>query len=423
MSETRVPAWQPVLSGDEAGVARRAVGDIAAALASGGASLDHDLADGAAGVALLFGYRARITGETGHAAMAAALLDRAADRVARAPTSPSLFHGFTGVAWAADHLRGLAGDADPACNDEIDAAVDAALRCPAGVPGFDLVTGLVGLGVYALERADRPLARRCVDRVVARLAATARRMPGGPAGSEGGPQHRPAAQAVWTAPDRPDRLDLGLAHGIPGVIALLARCASGSAEAAACSRATAATARDLLDGAVGWLLAQWRPGAGFPPRIVGGRPAPRRRAGWCYGDAAVALALIQASRVGEPAWRSAGLGIARASAARPACEAGVRDASLCHGAAALGLIYQRLYHATGDPLLRDAARRWVLRMLAYRSDRHELAPSAGFYLATREAPRAVPGLMNGAAGIGLVLLAATTEIAPDWDRALLLSGG
>jgi len=35
---------------------------------------------------------------------------------------------------------------------------------------------------------------------------------------------------------------------------------------------------------------------------------------------------------------------------------------------------------------------------------------------------AMPGILEGAAGIALALLAATTPIEPEWDRMLLLSG-
>ena len=34
----------------------------------------------------------------------------------------------------------------------------------------------------------------------------------------------------------------------------------------------------------------------------------------------------------------------------------------------------------------------------------------------------MPGLLEGAAGVALVLLAAINEKSPDWDRFLLLSG-
>lgn len=393
------PPWRPILHGDEAVAARTAIAEIAAALARDRAPVGYDLADGAAGVALLFGYLAAVEHDPAHRAVATALLAQAAAHLAAAPTPVSLFHGFPGVAWAVDHVGALLGERDLADNDDIDAAILAGLG--ASVPdGFDLVAGVVGLGVYALERRGHPGADRCAELVVARLAATAHRGPGG--------------LVWWTAPGAPDRIDLGLAHGVPGVIALLARCAG-------LDGATGDTARELLHGAVRWLLSQRRAGGtAFPSSITGDRPPAPARSGWCYGDAAVALALLRASQAGERSWFDDALAIARRAALRPLAETRVRDATLCHGAAALGLIYQRLYHASGDPALHAAAREWVLRIFDYRAAGDAFAASARFFQATLGEPIADRGLMNGAAGIGLVLLAACSDVAPDWDRALLL---
>lgn len=426
-------AWQPILHGDEAAAARRAASDIAAALARDHRPLGFDLADGAAGLALLFGYRAVAEADPDDRARASALLARAGEHLAAAPTTTSLFHGFPGVAWATDHIAALFGERELDAGDDIDDAILARLAAEPD-PGFDLVTGVVGLGVHALERRGHPAADRCADRVVAHLAATARRAPGG--------------LVWWTAPGAPDEVDLGLAHGVPGVIALLARCATPVDSSPRASRRAGefpwlptdasmsslpgggATARELLDGAVRWLLQHRRDGdSAFPSRLAldpTGRArdpasAPTARSGWCYGDAAVALALLRASEVGERAWLDDALALARRAARRPPADTRVRDATLCHGAAALGLIYQRLHHATGDAVMRAAARDWVLRIFDYRDQRAgDLSSSAGFFQATRDGRIADRSLMNGAAGVGLVLLAACSHVAPDWDRALLL---
>jgi lantibiotic biosynthesis protein len=146
------------------------------------------------------------------------------------------------------------------------------------------------------------------------------------------------------------------------------------------------------------------------------------RSGWCYGDAGVALAILRASEAaGDPAWRDDALAIARRAALRPLADTRIRDATLCHGAASLALIYQRLYHATGDPAMHAAARTWTLRIFDYRLTDDALAASSGFYQATVDGPAVQRSLLNGAAGIALVLLAAASDVAPDWDRALLLS--
>src|SRR5262249_12379647 len=147
--------------------------------------------------------------------------------------------------------------------------------------------------------------------------------------------------------------NLGLAHGVPGVIALLgAACAAGVG---------VATARPLLDGAVRWLLAQQEPdGAGFSYCIQPGASHPRSpRLAWCYGDPGVAAAVLLAARcVGELAWEREALAVALRAAARPPDQAGVQDAGLCHGAAGLGHLFNRLYQATGEPRLAEAACFW-----------------------------------------------------------------
>src|SRR5262249_26014505 len=153
--------------------------------------------------------------------------------------------------------------------------------------------------------------------------------------------------------------NLGLAHGVPGVIALLGlACADGM---------DLRKVRPLLEGAVSWVLAQQHP-HGFPAWI---RPedtsrSPSRLA-WCYGDPGVAAALLGAADcVQEPAWEHAALAIARRAWERPCDQAGVIDAGLCHGAAGLGHLFNRMYQATGEPWLADAARFWFARTLALR---------------------------------------------------------
>ena len=115
-----------------------------------------------------------------------------------------------------------------------------------------------------------------------------------------------AEAAHWQRTEAPDGYyNLGLAHGVPGVIALLgAACATGVA---------AGTARPLLDGAVAWLLAQRLPD-GFVSQFSywagPGIKAEPSRLAWCYGDLGLAAALLYAARcVGETGWEREALAI------------------------------------------------------------------------------------------------------------------
>jgi hypothetical protein len=101
----------------------------------------------------------------------------------------------------------------------------------------------------------------------------------------------------------------------------------------------------------------------------------------------------------------------------------VVDAALCHGAAGLGHIFNRMFHATGEELFAGSAQRWLARALELR--RH--GEGIGGFLAAENHPEGGfnwvedRSFLTGAAGIALALLAATTAVEPSWDRMLLLS--
>jgi hypothetical protein len=126
--------------------------------------------------------------------------------------------------------------------------------------------------------------------------------------------------------------------------------------------------------------------------------------------------------VGEPAWEQGALEIARRAAERAPKTAGVVDAGLCHGAAGLGHLFNRMFQATGETQFNEAATFWFERALEMRRPAEGIG---GFSARDRVdgETRWVddPGILTGAAGIALALLAATTPIEPAWDRMLLVS--
>jgi hypothetical protein len=128
-------------------------------------------------------------------------------------------------------------------------------------------------------------------------------------------------------------------------------------------------------------------------------------------------------RLREGSWLRLALEIARGAAVRPVDTCDVVDAGLCHGAAGLGHQFNRLFQATGDEHFREAAVYWLRRTLEFRRP----GEGVGGFLARgpdragQEAWLAEPGLLTGAAGVGLALLSAATHVEPRWDRLLLCS--
>jgi class I lanthipeptide synthase len=425
MSSTPNRPWEPLLTGEPATRANDAISAIAAALAAGSGqpSVERDLslAGGQAGIALFFAYLHFARPDQGHDDTAMAFLERAIEGTAELAVGSGLYSGFAGVAWTLEHLAGRLFDPegeDP--GEEIATVLKDYLSRSPWQGEYDLISGLVGLGVYARERLPRPGGRECLEATIARLAETSEARPPGISWHTPSERVGPVQKEMYPE----GYYNVGVAHGVPGVIGML-----GEAEAAAGPGGPVSPeeTRRLLGGAVDWVLAQRLPeGAGslFPYTCARGiAPNPSRLA-WCYGDLGIAATLYAAARfAGEPAWEGEALAIARHSAARAVASSGVVDAGLCHGAAGVAHLFNRLHQASGEPALGEAARTWFEQTLALRG-----AEGIGGFRAwlPRSADRMGdlgwaddPGFLTGAAGVGLALLAATSAVEPEWDRVLL----
>jgi hypothetical protein len=432
--------WEALLDGELAARAREAARAVAAELAvlsaaSAGeargrpAASDELLAAEAPGLAVLFGYLDQAWPGEGYDDTALQFLGHATNAVGTRRMRAALYGGFTGVAWTVTHLQPLL--LGPEAPDPVASIDDALLDYLSLAPwtrDYDLIDGLVGYGVYGLERLPRESGRAIVERAIDRLAETAQSAPEGATW-----RTAPGLLPEWQRERCPDGYyNLGLAHGVPGVIALIgAACAAGIRAEGGPLAATGAPgdgAPRLLEDAVDWLLAQrLAPGEGacFASWAGPGLPRHPSRLAWCYGDLGVAIALLVAARgVGNAAWEQEAVRIAHSAAERSWEAAGAQDAGLCHGAAGNAHLFNRLYQSTGDPRLGEAARAWFARALEMRRpDRGIGGFQAYMSSGANQDPRWEddPGFLTGAAGVALALLAAVTPIEPEWDRMLLAS--
>lgn len=417
------PGWRLLFEGEEAAAVYRTLDAIATALAPSGAqaSLAPRGAFDRATAAVMYAYLDRALPGQGHLESAAAALEGAITALNEVEVGPALHDGYTGVGWAVEHLRRQLQNVDHQTNDGVDEGALDWLRMDPWKSHYDLISGLVGVGVYAVERLPEPGGAACLERIIDHLAKSAEVQSDGLTW-----RTRPELLIAPTRKEWPQGLYyLGVAHGVPGVIALL-----GEAYAVGIARGSV---RPLLDGAVRWLLQRRQPeaaGAGFPtvlgPELVSS-PRPSRLA-WCYGDLGVAVALLGAARrAGEPEWEAAALDLARRAAQRPPEQSGVVDAGLCHGAAGLGHLFNRLFQATGEPLFAASARFWLRRALALRQQDQGIAGYLSYVPAqTVGLDKELGGgwfpdtsFLTGVAGIALALLGGVSRVAPDWDRLLL----
>ncbi|MCY1044849.1 lanthionine synthetase C family protein [Corallococcus sp. bb12-1] len=414
----RTPSWKPLLQGVEHAEALAVLEPLVEALAHVRPTppFAASLARGAAGRAVLFDALARAHDDARHRATAEALLERATEALSSETLGPDLYDGFTGIAWAVQHVQrpSESPDADPLT--DIDDALGDFLQTRPWPHRYDLVSGLVGMGVYALERLPRAGARHCLEAVVARLGELAERTPEG---------------LRWkTVPEHVEErlreaqplggFNLGMAHGISGVLTVLGGAVASGVE----------SARELLHGGWTWFMSRRgsdTQSARFPTRVdLQHEPLtwPHRPA-WCYGDPGVALGLHTLARaVGHAEWEAQALALCRESARRWTDGGSVEDGGLCHGAAGLAHLYNRLFQTTGEAVFETAARFWFAQLITVHWRPGQGV--GGFRTLERfdddtEGWTDNPGLLAGATGVALALLAATSAVEPTWDRMMLMS--
>lgn len=420
-AEAPNPTWSPILPPETADRALRAVDDIVADLRqelmgprpaeTSWLRQGPSLAGGDAGQAFFFTYLALARPDQGYDDIAMELLERATEATGEMQAPPGFYSGFSGVAWVLEHLRGRLFEEDGEDpGEEVAAALVEHLGLTPWMGHYDVISGLSGFGVYALERLPRSGGRECLERVVERLSELAVRRPDGIAWLT--TPHLMIERERESSPE--GNYNVGVAHGVPGVLPVLAgACAAGL------------DARELLDGAVAWVLAQRLPEEGdasFPYTVTEEVDPKPTRLAWCYGDLGIAVALLAAARmVGEESWEREAVAIGRKAARRRLDGSGVIDAGVCHGAAGAGHLFNRLYQATGDPAFREAAVYWIEQTLQMQKPGEGIGGYQVWVVGegTELAWRPDPGFLTGSAGIALALLAAATGVEPEWDRVLL----
>jgi lantibiotic biosynthesis protein len=345
-------------------------------------------------------------------------------------SSASLFGGLAGLAFAAWSLsRGgtryqrLLVTLDHTLLGQIAGQADNLERVTTkGVAfgEFDAVSGLAGVGAYLLNRPDNPAAAQALRALLRSLVALARDDADLPRWWT--PAHLMGNEE--TAALYPyGNLNCGLAHGIPGPLALMALALSNGIRVEGME--------EVIDGLADWLIAYqvgdaW--GVNWPYAVsltVDGLPEPAEavrsgsRAAWCYGAPGVARALWLAGVARDRSeWRELAIEAMAAVYRRPFTDRQIDSPTFCHGVAGLLQATLRFSNETRLPMFTEAAGdliEWLLS--AYEPD------SIMGYRDWEPGGTRVdqPGLLEGAAGVLLTLLAAATDIEPTWDRAFLLA--
>jgi lantibiotic modifying enzyme len=149
----------------------------------------------------------------------------------------------------------------------------------------------------------------------------------------------------------------------------------------------------------------------FPSFLEDKRLGPSRLA-WCYGDLGVGIAYLKcAESTNDASLYQSGLEILKKTTLRKKeNESGVQDLGFCHGSAGLCHIYDYLFRITSDEIFLRSSSHWLQYTLQRLFEKENTYRA---YLGPNEGWVESVGLLNGLAGIGLVIL---NQIFPGLSR-------
>jgi hypothetical protein len=221
-------------------------------------------------------------------------------------------------------------------------------------------------------------------------------------------------------------LNCGLAHGIPGPLATMSLAKLAGVPCPGLEQAISQTAAWLADHRLDdrW-GANWPTGLGLrvsdegTETIAPVTESPVAQAGWCYGSPGVARALYLAGLALEDATYTAlAIEAVRAVVHRPSADRRIVSPTICHGIAGLLQIMLRFADDTGAEDVLVEAELLAEHLLG----QYEPETLLGYRSVELEGRRVdQPGLLDGAPGVALALLAASCPVVPAWDRIFLLS--
>jgi hypothetical protein len=378
----------------------------------------YSLGSGYLGHALLLAYAGEVFREEAWSKGADRLVSVAMTEVPGSRLVPGLFGHAVGFGWVAAHFARYFAWFEAIDLDDLDEALRGYVLGTRPPTNYDLISGLVGVGVYALERLPSDAGAEIIKAVVSALAREAVEDDGDLTWITPPSDTNPELRRHFPHPS----FNFGVAHGIPGVIGFLGRVVLAGVHND--------LTLELLRRASSWLVKHplgYDSPSFYSCRTDLAYAGPPSRLAWCYGDAGILPQIFAAAdALSDRDLYDFGIRVGVKSLRRVSRGHGVIDPALCHGSAGLLHLYNRLWQFTSDERFRDFALVWFADTFARRESGRG---AAGFPFITPNLPAGATyekmsewqtGFLEGTSGIGLALLASVSDgVPPHWDRLLL----
>jgi lantibiotic modifying enzyme len=351
----------------------------------------YDLASGMAGVLLMEAYFYHRWPSDARRRNIENAVGNLIESVSNEDMPISLWCGLVGVVYAFEFLAGVAPELISTevtgFIDDVDDLLIQYLNNPGHARQYDLISGITGIGAYALMRTNPNAAKNLYSAVERELSRSASETDFGRLWVKAD-----TANNLLTAPfaDQPV-VDLGIAHGAPGVVLLLSagvreNLGSGAHLQALVERLKQCRLGTSAASAFGYFYPQ---ASDAPSRVA-----------WCYGDLSMAFCFASTADVlGDSDLRAYAQDLLARRLEQPLSSYEIHDNGLCHGNA--GVLHLLRKMAGADERLASYASAIQLGLLRDRD-------SPGAY-------HCQPDLLDGMAGALLAMNDGPSRGRFHWD--------
>lgn len=371
---------------------------------------DAGLFSGMSGISLFYYELGKVSGDKEYFNLAGKYLAEVFEKINTGFNYPTYCSGLAGVGWLlkfytdedfldAEELEVL-NDFDTYLHQTMLQYLDSKL--------YDYLHGAVGIGLYFLSRLPKSDAVKALEMLVDGLDRIS--------------VHDKVKKWCWWENSDPNNqnnkiINFSLSHGIASVANFLGRCVKAGI--------AVEKSRNMLDSTLRYMLENRNSAdkeSCFPIYLSNSERYCVSRLAWCYGDPGMCTALWQTATItGNSELESICLNaMIQAAKCRNLQEARIFDAGICHGTAGLALIFSRMYKNTKLAIFGEAAEFWREQTIGFAVQKEGIAGYQAWNSKQKEWI-SLTGLLDGAAGIGLVLLALEENGSQNWDELLLLS--
>ncbi len=369
---------------------------------------------GVSGLSLFQFYFARFLNNERKSDSALLILSSCVENINNGNVYPTYCAGLSGFGWTTTHLNqeGFI-EADDNLFTETDEYVFQTMQSFLKNKNYDFLHGALGCGFYFLKRYKNTLLNELKGRYKIYILEFIDSLSDISETDEDGLKW----MSIIDIETQEKGSNLSLSHGMSSIINFLSRLYliddfKSSVE-------------DILKGGITYMLrfkGKDKNEVSLFPNYISSRKNTQRnsRVAWCYGDLGIGLSLWKASKaLKDEILENESIDILKHASKRRLKEnTMVMDAGVCHGSFGNAQIFNYMYRQTKIKEFKSACEFWINDGLdkAFHKDGY-----AGFKMWTKEGWKNELSVLEGIAGIGLVIISYLSEEDSNWDECLMIS--